>query len=597
VGANVVFSSLENYKRFQNSLLLRSLREFNLGDRNKLILTVITTTLLAGLDLLGVMLVGIVTSIAFNGLTSSPLGDSTQAVIKSIKIDSMSLESQIVILSLVVVLLFISKSIFSMYLNRRLLHFLSMRSARLSEKLIQEFFELPMEKFEGKPIQSSIYTLTSAPGMINLGIVGASIHILSDLFLLVFVLLGLFFVDFLTTVGLVVLYSLLVFLMVKFTHDKVAQLGSEIASLTIGAREGINELSSTFRELSVRGLKANYAANVGKLQYKFARREAELNFLATVGKYIFEITMVISISLMVLYQLQTQSASRTVAVSAIFVAASLRIMPALLRLQQNLLGIRKNFSMTKGAFDLIDEIHQNRDEISAKVTQSVGEFTPSIELKNLNFSYKNSGKKVFEDLNFDIYAGRTVGIVGKSGIGKSTLVDLILGLLKPDQGEIKISRVDPMMAIRVWPGQISYLPQKTFLLPGTVRKNLALGYKEGSFSDAQYLNALSVVDLANDLKGDTGLLDFVLTEDATNISGGQRQRIGIARAILGNPKLLVLDEATSSLDATTEETVMLSLRKLLPHATLVFITHKKTTLTFCDSVIDLNQRTEILKES
>ena len=593
----MVFSSLENYKRFQNSLLLRSLREFNLGDRNKLILTVITTTLLAGLDLLGVMLVGIVTSIAFNGLTSSPLGDSTQAVIKSIKIDSMSLESQIVILSLVVVLLFISKSIFSMYLNRRLLHFLSMRSARLSEKLIQEFFELPMEKFEGKPIQSSIYTLTSAPGMINLGIVGASIHILSDLFLLVFVLLGLFFVDFLTTVGLVVLYSLLVFLMVKFTHDKVAQLGSEIASLTIGAREGINELSSTFRELSVRGLKANYAANVGKLQYKFARREAELNFLATVGKYIFEITMVISISLMVLYQLQTQSASRTVAVSAIFVAASLRIMPALLRLQQNLLGIRKNFSMTKGAFDLIDEIHQNRDEISAKVTQSVGEFTPSIELKNLNFSYKNSGKKVFEDLNFDIYAGRTVGIVGKSGIGKSTLVDLILGLLKPDQGEIKISRVDPMMAIRVWPGQISYLPQKTFLLPGTVRKNLALGYKEGSFSDAQYLNALSVVDLANDLKGDTGLLDFVLTEDATNISGGQRQRIGIARAILGNPKLLVLDEATSSLDATTEETVMLSLRKLLPHATLVFITHKKTTLTFCDSVIDLNQRTEILKES
>jgi ABC-type bacteriocin/lantibiotic exporter with double-glycine peptidase domain len=303
--------------------------------------------------------------------------------------------------------------------------------------------------------------------------------------------------------------------------------------------------------------------------------------------------MVVSVSLMVLYQLQTQSASRTVAVSAIFVTASVRIMPALLRLQQNMVGIRKTFSMAKGAFDLIDEIHQNKEEHDMKIAQLAGEFTPRIEIKNVTFSYKNSEKKVFENLNINIYAGSTVGIVGKSGIGKSTLVDLILGLLKPEKGTIEISRVDPMMAIRVWPGQISYLPQKTFLLPGTVRKNLALGYEEGSFSDSQYLDALSVVYLAKELKSDTGLLDFVLTEDATNISGGQRQRIGIARAILGSPKLLILDEATSSLDVTTEEIVMLSLKKLLPDATLVFITHKKSTLTFCDSVIDLNQQKEI----
>jgi ABC-type bacteriocin/lantibiotic exporter with double-glycine peptidase domain len=301
--------------------------------------------------------------------------------------------------------------------------------------------------------------------------------------------------------------------------------------------------------------------------------------------------MIVSISLMVLYQLQTQSASRTVAVSAIFVAASLRIMPALLRLQQNLLGIRKNFSMAKGAFDLIEEIQQNRGEPGVKIAKLAGEFTPSIEIKNVTFSYKNSDKKVFENLDI------TVGIVGRSGIGKSTLVDLILGLLKPEEGTIEISGVNPIMAIRVWPGQISYLPQKTFLLPGTIRKNLALGYEEGSFSDSQYLDALSVVDLAKDLKGDTGLLDFDLSEDATNISGGQRQRIGIARAILGNPKLLVLDEATSSLDGVTEDLVMTSLKKLLPDATLVFITHKKSTLTFCDSVINLNQQKEISIES
>jgi ABC-type bacteriocin/lantibiotic exporter with double-glycine peptidase domain len=268
-------------------------------------------------------------------------------------------------------------------------------------------------------------------------------------------------------------------------------------------------------------------------------------------------------------------------------------MPALMRLQQNLLGIRKNFSMAKGAFDLIDEIHHNRTEPSVEIVQLTGEFTPSIKLKNVTFSYKNSRKKVFENLNIDIHAGSTVGIVGNSGIGKSTLVDLILGLLKPEQGTIKISRVDPMMAIRFWPGRISYLPQKTFLLPGTIRRNLALGYEEGLFSDSQYLDALSVVDLAKDFEKDTSLLDFVLAEDATNISGGQRQRIGIARAILGNPKLLVLDEATSSLDRVTEDLVMTSLKKLLPDATLVFITHKKSTLTFCDSVIDLNQQKEI----
>jgi len=573
--------------KIQNSILVKGITLFDLGDRRKLMLTTLVTIFLALFDLLGVMLVGVVTSVAFNGFTSSAQGNTVGFIVTQLGLSKASLEVQISVLATVVVLLFVTKSLVSLYLNRRLLFFLSNRSARLSERLIVDFFDMPLEQLEGRPIQSSIYTLTSAPGLINLGIVGGYIQVVSDVFLLVMMLMGLLFVDVLTTIGIVALYTLLVVLLVALTHGKVARLGREVASLTIKSREGIHEIAGTFRELSVKGKKSSYANQVGKLQYQFAHRDAELNFLSNVSKYVFEIVMIVSISLMVVYQLLTQSASRTVAVSAIFVAASVRIMPAMMRLQQNFLGIRKSFTMSESAFQLIDDVEKSRIKVMDEEKVAVKEFVPDVDIDGVVFGYSDSSKLIFDKLMLKINAGETVGILGKSGVGKSTLVDLILGFLKPLEGSVMISGTGPLRAIKTWPGAISYLPQKTFLVPGTIKKNLSLGFQEERFQEEEYLDVLRAVDLLDDLDKSAGILDFLLDEDATNVSGGQRQRLGIARAILGKPKLLILDESTSSLDKDTESKVMVALREMLPGSTVLMISHRESVLSLCDRVYKL----------
>lgn len=575
-------------QNIRNSIIAKSLTLFDLGDLRKLILTTLVTIFLAVLDLLGVLLVGVVTSIAFNGFTSSAQGKTAGTIVNVLGLGNSNFEVQISTLAIVVVFLFVTKSLVSLFLNRKLLFFLSNRSARLSESLINDYFGMPLEKLEGRPIQSTIYTLTSAPGFINLGIVGGYIQITGDFFLLFLMLIGLLFVDIATTIGLVALYVILVLMLVLVTHKRVAQLGSEIATLTIESREGINEISGTFRELSVKGERSYYANRVGKLQYQVAFREAELKFLSNISKYIFEITMVTSISLMVVYQLLTQTASRTVTIAAIFVTASVRIMPAMLRLQQNMLGVRKSFTMSKLAFELIEEIENSKNELEAEQNSNVEEFMPSILLDGVTFRYGDSNKLVFHKLSLEVHSGEFVGIMGKSGVGKSTLVDLILGFLKPNEGRIDISGVGPLQAVKNWPGAIGYLPQKTFLMSGTVRKNLALGLQEDRYSDQDYLVALEAVDLTDGFDNSKEILNFVLDEDATNISGGQRQRIGLARAILGRPKILVLDESTSSLDKETEQRVLLELRRMLPNSTVLLISHRESALAICDRVYVLS---------
>jgi len=256
-------------------------------------------------------------------------------------------------------------------------------------------------------------------------------------------------------------------------------------------------------------------------------------------------------------------------------------------LQQNFLGIRKSFTMSESAFELIDDVEKSRIEVIDEEKATVREFVPQIILDEVVFGYGDSSKLIFNELSLKINAGETVGILGKSGVGKSTLVDLILGFLKPLEGSIRISGTGPLRAIKTWPGAISYLPQKTFLVPGTIKKNLSLGFQEERFSEEEYLDVLKAVDMVDSLAHPAGILDFILDEDATNISGGQRQRLGIARAILGKPKLLILDESTGSLDKETESKVIIALRELLPESTVLMISHRESVLRLCDRVYKL----------
>lgn len=208
----------------------------------------------------------------------------------------------------------------------------------------------------------------------------------------------------------------------------------------------------------------------------------------------------------------------------------------------------------------------------------------NIVLESISYKYPNTEKYVLHEANMELPVGKSVGIVGASGAGKTTAVDILLGLLNPQEGQILADGVDVMQDYARWLSYIAYIPQTIFMLDDTIRANVAFGLKREEQSDEQVWHALEEAQLADFVRGLPEGLDTTIGERGVRLSGGQRQRIGIARALYTNPELLIFDEATSALDNETEAAIMESINRLHGKKTMVIIAHRLQTIAGCDMV-------------
>ena len=231
------------------------------------------------------------------------------------------------------------------------------------------------------------------------------------------------------------------------------------------------------------------------------------------------------------------------------------------------------------------------EPIETKSIEIVGQnyegFEPSIKLTNLTYIYRNSDRPAISDINLEIPAGSVVAIVGPSGGGKTTLIDVILGILEPKEGEVKISGRPPLEAIGKWPGAISYVPQEGYLSQGTIASNISLGYHADAFEESKIWKALQISQLEQFVSNLPDKLNTIVGDQGSSLSGGQRQRLGIARALVTNPKLLILDEATSALDGETEANISSAIQSLKGEVTVVLIAHRLSTVREADKVVYL----------
>lgn len=215
-------------------------------------------------------------------------------------------------------------------------------------------------------------------------------------------------------------------------------------------------------------------------------------------------------------------------------------------------------------------------------------FSSNIEIENLTFTYPRKRFPAVNNVSLKIEEGSIVAIVGASGAGKTTLVDLLLGVLEPDEGRILISDVRPIDAIKTWPGAISYVPQDIVTINGTIRENVSMGFAIESASDVLVQNALQVAQLDSFVETLPEGVDTYVGDRGTRISGGQRQRLGIARAMFTSPGLLILDEATSSLDGETESNISDAIQNMRGMVTVLMIAHRLSTVRNADLVIYMN---------
>ncbi|HVY06743.1 MAG TPA: ABC transporter ATP-binding protein [Burkholderiales bacterium] len=298
-----------------------------------------------------------------------------------------------------------------------------------------------------------------------------------------------------------------------------------------------------------------------------------IEFLAIVGLATLVITM--------LYQ--GRNMAGVVPTLGLFAAAAFRLMPSTNRVLSGIQALRYNSPVIGSLYEELGTIGNHQEAPSSpRHSGSALSLHTELDVIDVKFAYPGAVDHALEGLSIKIVRGETVGLIGASGSGKSTLVDIILGLLTPSEGTVEIDGQDIQTALRSWQDQIGYVPQSIYLTDDTLRRNVAFGLPEGQIDDSAVARAVQAAQLDKFVDGLPARLNTVVGERGIRLSGGQRQRIGIARALYHDPAVLVLDEATSSLDNATEHGVMQAVMALRGSKTVLIVAHRLTTVQQCD---------------
>lgn len=560
-------------------------------DRDKKVIKriIVLQTIFGLLDLIGVALVGVVGALAVRGVKSQEVGDRTSLILRIAHLENFNLRAQLLVIGSIAVGTFLFKTIVNLYYSRKILFFLNRRCAKISSNLFKQIMEQPIEIVNARPVQETIWILNSGVNSLAVGILTSAMTIVADFSLLILLGVGLTIVDPLTTLITFVVFSVLGLGLYAISHNRMQHFGIVRSRLDIQTNQQVSQGLTSYREIFVKNRRDFYTEKIQSARQMYALADAEMRFIPTVSKYAIELAIVIGALIVSILQFSINDSSRAVAMLALFLAASTRVAPAILRIQQGFVQLKGFVGTSKPALELIESLSkiEPRIELKLRQTESGKTFSPTIKVKNLNFTYLNSGREALQNINLELEPGKILAVVGASGAGKSTLVDLFLGILNPTSGEVLISDMAPGLAIRLYPGKIAYVPQDVSITNGSIRENITIGYEDNQFTDEEILEALKVAQLEEFVNQCEDGLNSQVGDRGTSLSGGQRQRLGIARALVSKPKLLILDEATSSLDAESEARISYAILRLKGQVSVVLVAHRLSTIRHADTIVFL----------
>jgi len=571
------------------SVIFRSWRILSSRDRFNLIAITILHTLLSFLDLIAVALTGILGSLTVTGVSGRNTGDRVGQVLRTLGLNTYSFQEQVAILAFFVSLTMILKTIASAFLVRKTFFYMSRKSAFISAELLARFLQQPLTKIQSNSMQENLYNVTGGVQTIVMGVLNSLVLLMSDVVLLIVLVLGLFFVEPTVAFSTLMIFSAVGVLLYKLMRHRATELGVELRTRTIQVNEIILQVLYSYREIVVRNTRSNYAKLIGDLQIGLAQTKASSSFLPYISKYIFEVTIVLGSFAIAGLQFLISDSSRAVSVLMVFLVSSLRIGPAVLRLQTGALGFRQNLGVVNPALELIESLSGYSFQPETDTTSKFKHhgFIPKVELRNISMRYQMEESPTLKRVSFSVEPGTVVAIVGPSGAGKSTLLDVILGIREADEGEVRISGKTALDCYRMWPGAIAFVPQDSVVSNLTIRENIALGFTSLDIDESMMWEALDKAQLKEFVESLPSKLDTVVGDRGMRFSGGQRQRLGIARALYTKPKLLVLDEATSSLDGITEYNIAKAINELRGQVTVILIAHRLSTIREANTIFYL----------
>ncbi len=583
---------MEKYKkRLEKSSVLKCLGVLSKSDQKKIILVTVIQVFLGALDLLGVVAIGLLGALSVSGLQSQPPDDRILSALRLLHISNLSFQSQAIIIGAMAVFFLIGRTLLSIFFTRRVLFFLSRRGAMISSNLVSRLLSQSLQAINTRTTQETLFAVTSGVGIITLQILATYVVLIADISLLAIMSLGLFLVDPVTSIVIFLMFSAIGLCLYMVLHVRAGKLGLQNSLLSIRSNEKIVEVFASYRETVVRNRRDFYAREIGKLRYKLADLSAEAAFMPYISKYVIETSVVFGALLIAALQFILQDTAHAVATLSIFLAAGSRIAPAALRIQQGTLAIRGSIGQATPTLELIASL-DNVPMIAStddQINTDYEGFESSINLSNLCLTYPDTSLPAISNVTLTIPPGASLAIVGASGAGKTTLIDILLGVINPDSGTVEISGLPPLEAIAKWPGALSYVPQDVVIVAGTIRENVALGYPLEVATDELVLEALKIANLEKFIESLPNGLETQVGERGAKLSGGQRQRLGIARAMFTRPRVLVLDEATSSLDGGVEADISDAINSLQGLTTVIMIAHRLSTVRNANIVVYLSK--------
>ena len=497
-------------------------------------------------------------------------------------------ERDIIIFSLSLLIgVYFFKSLYLVGLNYYQNRYISNISANISNRLFANYLKQDFMFHNKRNSAELIKMFQVEVGLVTAVLLSAGV-LITEIAITIAIISTLFLVEPTGTIFIIIFFLVFGSLFYYFSKNKSSAWGVIREQADKGVSKLIMEGLNGISEVILLGKQSFFTKRLNNYNTTKARISSNQLTLSQIPRYYLEFISIVSlVGFILIMIINEKNITEIIAVGGVFIAATFRVLPSINRI----IGSLQQIKYYKSSIDLVSRdlnLIGLAEENQAKTSKVI--FKNQLKLDNISFTYPTGKTAVFDALDFELNYGEVIGIIGPSGVGKSTLTNLIVGFLYSFGGEFRVDgkQIDTTNLVQ-WRKQLGYVSQSIYLTDDTIRANIAFGEEPHEIDDERMERAIKKAQLYTLIQSLPNKLDSIVGERGAQLSGGQQQRIGIARALYHEPKLLILDEATSALDEGTERGVMKAVEGLKGEMTILIITHRISTLACCDKIYKVHQ--------
>ncbi len=479
---------------------------------------------------------------------------------------------------------FILKSCLTIFCNWKKIGFTYKIRKFLTNHLYKNYLQSPYEIFISKNSSEYLKNInyevsTTSEGLLQL------LELFSEIIIMSGIVIFLVSYNFEVTLIIFLLALLSIFIINFFTKRKISSLGEKVRLFEQLRTQNFLESFNLIKEIKIYGNEKFFFDKNFNFTSNFLNNDFLYRFIKSIPRVLIELTIILIFIVLVLINFESVENFYLLEILGVFAAAAYRLLPSAVRIINSLQVSKFSSPAINNIISEIKSKNYTFDQSSNK--KDIHKFDHKIEFSNITFKYKETNKNILKNFNLKILKNKIYGFKGKTGSGKTTIINLLAGLIFPQKGTILIDNLayeDINMASlhKI----ISYVPQNIYLMDSSIKENILFG--SNKYSSAELEDAIKKSNLDEFINQLPEGIDTIIGEKSSKISGGQSQRIGIARALIKKPSILILDESTNSLDTNTEELILQSISKLKKNLTIIMVSHSSSSLKICEEILDLD---------